>query len=349
MFIMKKYFFTAAMATLMLLSASCNKQEIESPEILQEETSIQTKVYGEKSPKAIVYVETNDINPLNVLDYELPDNVKFFDVCELFAANIHKEIVNGKEVPTVYLNDKLTPILEGGLSTYVAPIQNAGIKVFLTMLGDWQHIGLANMNDTQQKQFANILAYVYKKYNLDGIGFDDEYADYPWFGAGSPNNASYAGIINYFKQLCPQAMVHVFDYGGYTGGIDINKVTHASHGIFQSFVINSDISNMPKAKWSPMSFNLGQDNNLQKVLTQASTTKTEGYGSMMFFNLRTKTEKDPTALLQKVSDGAYNGKIVSCIGGNRTRTAVPVPSGHTITNQIAKAGLANYGITPFNV
>lgn len=346
---MKKYFFSAAMATLMLLSASCNKQEIVSPEIQQEETSIQTKAYGRKSPKAIVYVETNDVNPLNVLDYELPDNVKFFDVCELFAANIHKEVVNGKEVPTVYLNDKLTPILEGGLSTYVAPIQAAGTKVFLTMLGDWQHIGLANMNDTQQKQFANILAYVYKKYKLDGIGFDDEYADYPWFGAGAPNRASYAGIINYFKQLCPDAMVHVFDYGGYTGGIDASKVTHASHGMFQSFVEGSNISNMPKAKWSPMSFNLGQDNDLQTVLDQATATKTDGYGSMMFFNLRAKSEKNPMTLLQKVSDGAYNGKTVSCIGGDRARTAVPVPSGHTITNQVAKAGLPTYHITPFDV
>ncbi len=346
---MKKYFFTAAMATLMLLSASCNKQEIVSPEIQQEETSIQTKAYGEKSPTAIVYVETNDVNPLNVLDYELEFSNHFFDVCELFAANIHKEVVNGKEVPTVYLNDKLTPILEGGLSTYVAPIQAAGIKVFLTMLGDWQHIGLANMNDTQQKQFANILAYVYKKYKLDGIGFDDEYADYPWFGAGAPNRASFAGIINYFKQLCPDAMVHVFDYGGYTGGIDASKVTHASHGMFQSFVEGSNISNMPKAKWSPMSFNLGQDNNLQTVLSQASTTKTDGYGSMMFFNLRTKTEKDPTALLQKVSDGAYGGETVICNGGDRARTAVPVPSGHTITNQVAKAGLPTYHITPFDV
>ncbi len=34
-----------------------------------------------------------------------------------------------------------------------------GIKVLLTVLGDWQNIGVTSMNDTQADQFATILAY----------------------------------------------------------------------------------------------------------------------------------------------------------------------------------------------
>ena len=73
----------------------------------------------------------------------------------------------------------MTNLLEnGGYQTYVKPLQDKGIKVLLTVLGDWQGIGVANMNDTQTTQFAKILAHAVEKYGLDGIGFDDEYANY---------------------------------------------------------------------------------------------------------------------------------------------------------------------------
>lgn len=61
---------------------------------------------------------------------------------ELFASNIHKRTVNGVVEPTLYLNDKMTNLLENdGYLTYVKPLQDMGIKVLLTVLGDWQGIG----------------------------------------------------------------------------------------------------------------------------------------------------------------------------------------------------------------
>lgn len=152
------------------------------------ESALKTRAYGDKTPTVTIYVETNDVNPLNAGDYKLPDGTPYADIVELFASNIHKRTVNGVVEPTLYLNDKMTNLLENdGYLTYVKPLQDMGIKVLLTVLGDWQGIGVANMNDTQTTQFAKILAYAVEKYGLDGIGFDDEYADY-----SSTNSTSFS-------------------------------------------------------------------------------------------------------------------------------------------------------------
>ena len=158
----------------------------------------QTRAYGD-TPVVAIYVETNDTNPLNAGDYMLSNGKPFAGIVELFASNIHKRTVNGVVEPTLFLNDKMTNLLEnGGYQTYVKPLQDKGIKVLLTVLGDWQGIGVANMNDTQTTQFAKILAHAVEKYGLDGIGFDDEYANY-----SSTNSTSYSEIITKLHALMP--------------------------------------------------------------------------------------------------------------------------------------------------
>ena len=116
--------------------------QIEEKDITVSNESMVTKSYGDKYPIMSVYIETNDINPLNAGDYMLEDGTAFFDVAELFASNINKD-KNGN--PTLFLNDKLANILENeGVEKYVRPLQEKGIKVLLSVIGNWQHIGLAN-------------------------------------------------------------------------------------------------------------------------------------------------------------------------------------------------------------
>ena len=67
---------------------------------------------GTKTPKVTIYVETNDVNPLNAGDYLLSDGSAYADIVEFFAANLNKETVNGVVRPTLYLNDKMTNLLE---------------------------------------------------------------------------------------------------------------------------------------------------------------------------------------------------------------------------------------------
>lgn len=315
---------------------SCN--EIEQPQVQDnqpEESTISTRSFGQKNPKMVVYVETNDVNPLNAGDYTMSDGTTFVDIVELFASNIHKDD-NGD--PTLFLNDKLTNVLEnGGAATYVAPLQTKGIKVLLTVLGDWQGIGVANMTDAQSTKFATILAYVVNRYGLDGIGFDDEYANY----SGSLVSNSYAQIIKKLHALMPSdKLITVFDWGN-TSQIDAEAsacIDYAYHGYFGSYVeyTSSGITGMTASKWSPISFNLGNYNSTATAESYAERASDDGYGAMMCFNLCRRSERDPLSMFQALSNGAYGGSTISCSNGNRARTAGSVASGYTITYEMAQ-------------
>lgn len=319
---------------------ACNK--IEDSKVVNDqvpETPLTKSIANKEAlnaPIAICYVETNDVNPLNAGDYILSGGYPFFDIVELFASNIHKTTVEGQVQPTLFLNDKLANVLEnGGVDTYVRPLQNLGIKVLLTVLGDWQEIGLSNMTNTQADQFATILAYAVEKYGLDGIGFDDEYS-----GSNEVNNTSYSRIITKLHELMPaDKLITVFDWGG-TESISSSAaalIDYAYHGYFGSYVTSSDITGMDKSRWSPVSLNLGNYNIPYIVESQASRAKSDGYGAMMCFNLRTKSDNDPTSVLQAMANGAYNGQTVMCIGGDRSRDAEIDPDGYEITYAMATA------------
>lgn len=329
---MKSLFKLSAFAAAFLSVFACNK--IEAPQVNNAPDVPVTKALGDKTPIVAVYVETNDVNPLNAGDYYFEDTGEsFIDIVELFAANIHKDNAGN---PTLYLNDKLTPVLEnGGVEKYVRPLQdNYGIKVLLTVLGDWQEIGVANMTNTQADQFAAILAYVVEKYGLDGIGFDDEYADYPWFGSGAVNNTSYSRIITTLRSLMPDdKLITVFDWGN-TNTINTaaaSCIDYAYHGYFGDYRTSSNITGMNKTRWSPVSLNLGENNSTSTVQDYASRAKNEGYGAMMCFNLRPSSDRDPLPVFQALSDGAYGGRTVACDDGDRSRDAGSVSTGYTIS------------------
>lgn len=328
---MKTKFFFASLAAAAGMLISCNKEMTPSVQDTDETTTM-TKAYGDKTPVVTAYIETNDTNPLNAGDYFDENGEPFFDIVELFASNIHKETVNGQVRPTLYLNDKLTPVLEGtGVTTYVRPLQEVGIKVLLTVLGDWQGVGVANMTDTQAEQFATILAYAVGKYGLDGIGFDDEYANY----SGSLVSGSFGNIITKLHAKLPaDKLITVFAYG-YT-----NQINSAAGALIDYAYTNftywngtPGISGVTKGRWAPIALNLGNtysSSTLNTIRSNSKKAKDEGYGAIMTFNLRRSSEVDPMPVLQAISDGIGCGEL-SCDNGNRARTAGSVSTGYTLT------------------
>lgn len=328
---MKTKFFFASLAAVAGMLISCNKEMTPSVQDTDETTPM-TKAYGDKTPVVTAYIETNDTNPLNAGDYFDENGEPFFDIVELFASNIHKETVNGQVRPTLYLNDKLTPVLEGtGVTTYVRPLQEVGIKVLLTVLGDWQGVGVANMTDTQAEQFAEILAYAVEKYGLDGIGFDDEYANY----SGSLVSGSFGNIITKLHAKLPaDKLITVFAYG-YT-----NQINSAAGALIDYAYTNftywngtPGISGVTKDRWAPIALNLGNtysSSTLNTIRSNSKKAKDEGYGAIMTFNLRRSSEVDPMPVLQAISDGIGCGEL-SCDNGNRARTAGSVSTGYTLT------------------
>lgn len=299
-------------------------QQTEEP-AMDQSAAPETRAYGD-TPVVAIYVETNDTNPLNAGDYMLSNGKPFAGIVELFASNIHKRTVNGVVEPTLYLNDKMTNLLENnGYLTYVKPLQDKGIKVLLTVLGDWQDMGVANMNSTQTTQFAKILAHAVAKYGLDGIGFDDEYANY-----SSTNSTSYSEIIIKLHELMPaDKLITVFQWGNYNS---INSearalIDYAYHGYFGSSFITSGI--VDKGRLSPVSTNLGSTPSASSLNSLAKRTKTQGYGAFMFFNLRRSSNINPLNGFDATADGLY-GLSVTCENGNRPQDWTFVSSGYEI-------------------
>lgn len=110
-----KNFYIYLIVFISSIIAGC--EQIEEKDITVSSKSMVTKSYGYKYPFISVYVETNDVNPLNAGDYMLEDGTAFFDIVELFASNINKDR-NGN--PTLFLNDKLANILEkAGLTPFI--------------------------------------------------------------------------------------------------------------------------------------------------------------------------------------------------------------------------------------
>lgn len=327
---MKKFFFVAAMLIAGAM-ISCQKADEISSEQGQ---AAATRAFAD-TPKVTMYVEVNDTNPLNAGDYQLSDGRPLAGIVELFASNIHKETVNGVVRPTLYLNDKLTNVLEnGGAAKYVKGLQDKGIKVLLTVLGDWQGIGVANMNATQTTQFAEILAYVVEKYGLDGIGFDDEYSDYPWIGG--VNNTSYSEIITKLHALMPADKLITVFYWGNTNRINSAAwacVDYAYPGNFSAYTYQSNPSPLTKAQWSPMALNLGNtydDSDLEQIYNNSARVASEGYGAIMTFNIRRSSDVDPLPVFEMIAAGAYEDEV-TCANGNRPQDWTFVPSGYTIT------------------
>lgn len=263
-----------------------------------------TRAFGDKTPIVAIYVETNDVNPLNAGDYKLPNGKPYADIVEFFASNIHKETVNGVVRPTLYLNDKMTNLLEnGGYLTYVKPLQDMGIKVLLTVLGDWQNIGVTSMNDTQADQFATILAYAVQKYGLDGIGFDNEYDGSPTTVSGSWGN-----IITKLRAKMPaDKLITVFQWGNY-GSSQINATAGAKIDyVYANFGYSTyiGVAGVTKDRFAPLSLNLGVYNSPSTAGDRAYDLAEAGYGAIMHFNLRTRSQNDPTALFKAIADGAW--------------------------------------------
>lgn len=328
-----------------LVAFSCSKAESvpeTSDGTLIKHESLVTKALGDKDPSTFVYVETNDVNPLNAMDYYTSLGEPFFDCIGFFAANVHKETVENNVVrPTLYLNPELTPYLCNNgspVTTYTDAIHNNDQLAILCILNDWKNFGLSTMTDTQAYQFAYILCCVVTQCGFDGVLFDDEYS-----GTDTIVPDSYSKIIIYFKQLCPDKMVFVFDWGG-TSAISSSAaalIDYVHHGYFGYYLSTyyCHITGIGANRWSPISLEMGQTygtSALSTIQTRAGNALNAGYGQAMFYNLRTRNDVDPLPVLEAFAEGAGWDTPIDCItgGGNRPQPS-PVTDGCTITYDMA--------------
>ncbi|MCJ7934229.1 MAG: glycosyl hydrolase family 18 protein [Chryseobacterium sp.] len=245
------------------------------------------------NPVGICYVEVNNNNILNAGAYKLQtSNNYLFNVVNIFAANINYDTGRGR--PYLYSNNNVTKILTNA-DTYIKPLQQKGMKVVLTILGNHQGAGICNFPTREAaKDFALQLAHTVNTYGLDGIDFDDEYSEYGKNGTGQPNDSSFVMLIQELRALLPDKIISFYYYGdaasrlswnGYRVGDYINYSWNAMYGTFSA----PNVPPLTKAQISPAAVWMGNTSN-STTTSLATQTKNGGYGLFLWYDLHGTNE-----------------------------------------------------------
>ena len=305
------------------LISSCAQDAME-PEVDAAATVAETRAYGDKTPKVMMYIEVNDTNPLNTMLYRM-NGEPFIDITTIFAANIR---ANGSE-PALWLNDNVTQLLIPSPATstttghykYVQPIRQDGGKVLLTILGDHQGVGVANLTAANQAKFAKILTWAVEEYGLDGIDFDDEWSKYgenPNFPTSVPG--SFNGLIAHLRDSLDahfpndHKLITAYHYNDATNlsAAAVGDMDFAWTVGFGPYLYTSPSSPWTNAKWSAQMPNMNQTYNaitLNQIKTRSAQSKNDGMGAIAGYDMRVHTERDPLPALQKIGEGAFNGTV----------------------------------------
>lgn len=246
-----------------------------------------------RTTKQVVYLEVNDCNPLNILEYNLADGTPFFDAVILFAANINYDSVN--DVVYLHNNANVQALLDES-DVYIQPLRKKGIKVYLGLLGNHDAAGLAQLSNWGAREWAKEVAEAVRAYKLDGVNLDDEYSNSPdtsnpWFA--SPSNYQGAVLCYELKQAMKEACywpteVSVFEWGQLYSlpNITVDGVQHTQSEYLDWTCANYGSASRPYgdltyANCSAASVQLNYGNYLYDNAIQSA--KDNGYGWMMWF------------------------------------------------------------------
>lgn len=244
----------------------------------------------------VCYVEVNDNNPLNALEWRCVRNDKpLFDIVNIFAANINWIEEEGRV--GVVLNPNVKAILSNR-DKYIKPLQDAGMRVSLTILGNGDGTGVANLSDEAARLFAEDLRSIVESYGLDGVDFDDEYSKYSQFpirpGCVEYNAGPYARLLYEVKRLMPDKLVTVYQIGqalgrdgkGFTMLIDGVRPGDFIDYAYTDYGALYDVLHlgMTRAQWGVGSLDMtyGSESNPANI----QYNRRQGYGVQMVYNLK---------------------------------------------------------------
>lgn len=306
---------TVAMVTGVVVT-SCNNAD--SDMVAMNETKAlgqaETRSVGNKPPKLTVYIETNDINPLNAGEYRFCNTTEeVVDHVILFASNIR----GTASTVQLYHNPNQTYILNNR-STLIAPLQAKGIKVLLGILGDHTGVGFDNLSPMMVESFAHQIAACVNDNNLDGVDFDDEYAEYysAPYGLPSPSVTIYGNLIKRVKQLLPGKLVTAFDLSdGVSMPLNFDAATlNALDYMWPMFGCNPDHQGLPNSKWAKLSLKImGSGPSYYPSCSdiRKCTNNYTGYGAIMLFNLR---EWNAANIMNCFAPRVWGGRTVCWTG-----------------------------------
>ena len=170
-----------------------------------------------KDKQVIVFFEVNNTNPLNALQFETEDGHLLIDYLVLFAYNINYDAEKGRVY--CFANPQCQYILDH-YDEIIKPLRERGMKVIISVLGNHDMAGLAQLSDMGAREFAKEMAALVYGYGFDGINYDDEYStspdtSIPWFTRPSVQ----AGDRLYFetKKAMPDKEMMAYQFGSALG------------------------------------------------------------------------------------------------------------------------------------
>ncbi|MFJ4900464.1 endo-beta-N-acetylglucosaminidase H [Streptomyces sp. NPDC088727] len=239
-----------------------------------------------QGPTSVAYVEVNNNSMLNVGKYTLADGGNVFDVAVVFAANINYD--TGTKAAYLHFNENVQRVLDNA-ATEIRPLQEKGIKVVLSVLGNHEGAGFANFpNQQAASAFATELSDTVTEYGLDGIDFDDEYADYGNNGTGQPNDSSFVQLVTALRTDMPDKIISLYNIGPAASrltndGVDVSsKFDYAWNPYYGSWQVPGIA--LPKSKLSPAAVEIGGTSQ-STAADLARRTVSEGYGVYLTYNL----------------------------------------------------------------
>lgn len=258
---------------------------------------------------SVCYVEVNSNSLLNTGKYTLTTGgQQLFDIAIIFAGNINYNTTTQQ----AYLsnNSQVTNVLTNK-ATQIVPLQNKGMKVLLSILGNHQGAGISNFTSRAAAHaFAQQLSDAVTTYGLDGIDFDDEYADYGTNNTPQPNDSSFVMLVDELRKLMPTKIISFYyigpatsnlSYGGKTVGGLVNYSWNAYYGTYSV----PNVPGLPKSNLGPAAVDITATSQ-STANSLATQTKNNGYGVYLWYNL---TSTDSHVYFSGVSSILYGSKV----------------------------------------
>lgn len=293
----------------LLFTAACKKDLSPTPQADNASSKLNTSAIGVSGPKGVCYVEVNSNDIRNVGKYTLSTGQQLFDIAIIFAANINYNTTTKKA--ELFFNPQVTNVLSNK-ATYIQTLQAKGIKVMLSILGNHQGAGISNFPSQQAAQdFAQLLSNAVTTYGLDGIDFDDEYADYGTNGTGQPNSSSFVYLVTALRQLMPNKLISFYFYGpaasrlSYNGVTVGSKVNYSWNAIYGSYSV-PNVPGLAKSNLGPAAIDI-QSTSSSTAASLATQTVNNSYGIYLYYNL---PNTDVHTYLTSVSNALYGKATV---------------------------------------
>jgi hypothetical protein len=276
-----------------------------------------TAAVTKSGPLATAYVEVNTDSITNVGQYVLASNgANVFDIGIIFAANINYDGTTAQ----LYFNPQVQAVLDNA-ATQIAPLQAKGIKVLLSILGNHEGAGFANFSDqATAAAFATQLSDAVSTYGLDGIDFDDEYADYGTNGTAQPNAWSFPYLVQALRNDLPDKIISLYFIGpssttlSYDGIVVGDLIDYSWNPYYGTWGV-PDVPGLTSAQLAPAAIDI-QNTDSSTITSLAQETVADGYGVFNTYNL---PDTDASPAISAFTQALYGSDAVY-LGGTTAAT-----------------------------